>query len=179
MKITELYSRYKDRMPSWLWLLMMLFGICLVICVPIAFIYIISHFEGVASAIFLVIGWFVFGSFAKQEKRSPLVLGGAVLFFALMGMAIDQTGNIVYNQPLALLCPEGTTYARSVATYNPLPGRTDFVQNFQCIDTGGKPPFAIPMGLVILTRFAEYIFIAYLLLGIRLLLKKIRGRPVQ
>jgi hypothetical protein len=179
MKITEFYNKYKDRMPSWLWLLMILFGLCLVIAIPIAFIYVISHFEGVASIIFILIGWLVFGEFAKKDKRNQLMLGGVILFFALMGMAIDQTGNIIYNQPLALFCPDGTTYARSVATYHPLPGRTDFVQNFLCQGAEGKSPYVIPIVMVIGIRFVEYIFVAYLLLCIRLVIKKIKGAPAQ
>ncbi len=95
-----------------------------------------------------------------------------------MGMAIDQTGNIIYNQPLALFCPDGTTYSRSVATYHPLPGRTDFVQNFQCLAAEGKSPYDIPIGIVIGIRFMEYVFIAYFLLGIRFVIKKIKGAPV-
>jgi hypothetical protein len=173
MKIQQLYFKYRDRLPSWLWMLIMLCGILLVIVVPIGIIYVLSHFEGVASVIFLVLGWFVFGNFAKQEKRNPMVIGGAVLFFALMGMSIDQTGNIIYNQPMALSCPEGTIYNRSVTVLHPLPGRTDFFQNFQCLDEKGKTAYGIPIYMVLLTRFIEYILIAYLLLGIRIFINKI------
>ena len=102
----NLYYRYKDRIPSGLWLLIMLLGLVLVIAIPLVFIYVISHFEGISSIIFLVIGWFTFGTFARQDKRNPLIMGGAILFYALMGMAIDQPGNIIYNQPFALVCPK-------------------------------------------------------------------------
>lgn len=162
-------------MPSWLWLIFILAGIMLIIAIPIAFIYVLSHFEGIASIIFLVIGWFVFGAFAKSQKKNTLIMGGAVCFFALMGMAIDQTGNIIYNQPMALSCPEGTTYSRSVSTLHPLPGRTDFVQNFQCFDAEGKTAYTIPVGLVLLTRFGEYVLIAYLLYGIRIIIIRLRN----
>lgn len=176
MNLMDVYSRYKDRIPSGLWLLILLCGILLIIAIPIAFIYLISHVEGVASIIFLVIGWLTFGRFAMQDKRKPLILAGAVLFYALMGMALDQPGNILYNQPLAFDCPAGTTFNRGILTLNPLPGRTDFVQNYQCMDGAGKPVHTISMGLVIITRFIEYIIIAYLLLGIRLVIKKIKTR---
>jgi len=148
----------------------------LVIAIPIAFIYLISHFEGIASIIFLVIGWYVFGTFAKSEKRNSLVLGGAIGFFALMGMAIDQPGNFIYNQPLALTCPAGTYYNRSVSTLNPLPGRTDFVQKFQCFDKEGKSAYSIPMGIILLTRLGEYILLGYFLLGVRIIIFKLKKK---
>jgi len=173
INIMLLFNKYKDRIPSWLWIPIFLIGIALVIGIPIAFVYVISHFEGIASIIFLVIGWFIFGAFAKSKKRSPLILGGAVCFFALMGMSIDQTGNAIYNYPLALSCPEGTTYNRSIITLHPLPGRTDFFQNFQCFDSQGKAAIQIPIWKVLLTRFCEYILIAYLLLGIRIVIYRI------
>ncbi len=169
-----LFTKYRDKIPSWLWLPIILLGIALVICIPIGFIYVISHFEGVASIIFLIAGWFVFGSFAKSAKRSSFVLAGAVCFFALMGMAIDQPGNRLYNYPLNLSCPEGSSYSRSVITRHPLPERTDFVQNFQCYDAKGRAVHTIPIWMLLLTRFCEYIALAYLLLGIRTLIYRIR-----
>ncbi len=175
MNIRDFFNRYRDRIPSWLWLIFILLGILLVIALPIAFVYVISHFEGVASALFLIAGWITFGSFAKTKKRNSLVLGGAVLFFALMGMSIDQPGNYIYNRPLALSCPAGTTYGRTVSTRHPLPERTDFVQDFRCYNEKGNPVYTIPMGIVLLVRFGEYILLAYLLLGIRTLILKLRG----
>jgi len=176
MSISGVFNKYKDKIPSWLWLILILLGVLLVIAIPAGFIYLISHFEGIASIIFLMIGWYVFGNFAKSEKRNSFILAGAIGFFALMGMAIDQPGNIIYNQPLALTCPAGTTYSRSVFTRNPLPERTEFVQKFQCFDKNGKSAYTIPVGIVLLTRLGEYILLGYLLLGIRIIIFKLKKK---
>lgn len=175
MLILKLFHKYKNSIPSWLWVFILLFGILLVIAIPIVFIYVLSHYEGVASIIFLVIGWFVFGAFAKSEKKNSLILGGAIGFFALMGMAIDQTGNRVYNQPLAFSCPAGTTFGRTVSTLHLLPGQTDFIQNYECFNEKGESVYTISIGMVLLTRLVEYILIGYLLLGLRKLIFKIKG----
>ncbi|HNR87338.1 MAG TPA: hypothetical protein PKM65_03265 [Spirochaetota bacterium] len=164
------FSSIKERLPAWSWAFILLGIMMLVIIIPIALIYVISHFEGVASLIFLVIGWSIFGRIARSVKPSPLIMGGVVAFYALMGMAIDQMGNRIYNIPIGLTCPAGTTFHRNVVTIHPLPGRTDFVQNFECFDAAGKAVHRIAIPVILAVRLGEYVLIAHLLLGIRKLM---------
>ena len=78
-------------------------------------------------------------------------------------MAVDQTGNLLYNYPVQVLfCPVGSTLSRGVDITNPLPGRTDIIQAFTCLGSDGAALLAIHPLQVMVVRFFEYIFIGYL-----------------
>ncbi len=168
-----MFRNIRDRVSSWLWAIIILAAIVLAVGIPIALVYGLSHIEGLASVIFLVIGWFVFGIFAKGYVKSTLALGSVVGFFALMGMAIDQAGNYLFNLPIGMNCPEGSTFARSVVALHPYPGRTVFEQAFRCYDGAGKAVKTFADPVVFGVRFAEYFALAYMILGMRKLLFRI------
>ena len=87
-----------------------------------------------------------------------------IVFFALMGMAIDQTGNFIYNKPIEIFyCSQDEYLNRGVDVTNPLPGRTDITQEFVCINKISGQKRYVDMGSVILVRFTEYIIIGYAL----------------
>ncbi|HEX3051588.1 MAG TPA: hypothetical protein VHP83_13085, partial [Aggregatilineaceae bacterium] len=93
---------------------------------------------------------------------------------ALMGMAIDQTGNVVYNQPLEwFFCPSGTQLERGVVVTNPVPGQTNISQDFSCVKSG-EVAREIGIGEIILVRLGEYILIGYALLWLNRLYNRWR-----
>src|SRR6185369_14745067 len=129
----------------------------------------VATVEGVASIIFLVIGFiYVFASNTEiglskiKSKTSGLAVAFGIVFFALMGMAIDQTGNVIYNLPLQIInCPAGTYLTRDAIVTNPLPGRTDINQDFNCVNSSKKIVSTLDIGNIIIVRFIEYVIIGY------------------
>jgi hypothetical protein len=164
----ETFFKITEKLPSWSWVLVGFGGIALVIGGFIGLIWAFSHIEGFASIIFLVIGYFAFGAAARSVgKRKNIILAGAIIFYSLMGAAIDQTGNFVYNMPVNLMCPESTSLERNVQTLHPLPGRTDFIQDFTCYDGNQKPVYRVENYKIALLRLGEYIVLGYILYGFR------------
>ena len=164
----ELFINMTKRLPSWCWILIGFGGIALVIGGFIGLVWAFSHIEGFAGIIFLAIGYFVFGAAARSAgKRKNIILAGAIIFYSLMGAAIDQTGNFVYNMPVNLMCPEGASLERNVQTLHPLPGRTDFIQDFTCYDGNRKPVYRVENYKIALLRLAEYIVLGYVIYGFR------------
>ena len=163
--------------PSWAWIFIGVGGIVLFLILIMGTFYSLANFEGFASAIFLVLGVITFRVFSGQRPGNiPLIRAIIVGFFALMGATIDQTGNYVYNKPVEwCMCPEGTELNRATLTSHPLPGRTDMTQSFTCL-IDGKPITDIDVLPVVGIRFMEYMLLAYLLLGLRWLIWKIRFR---
>src|SRR5215203_2419826 len=123
-----------SKLPSWAWIFIGLAAIAIFILFIIGSFYSLAHWEGFASAIFLVIGVFVFRVFSGSPPGNiPLIRAILVGFFALMGATIDQTGNVIYNKPVELcMCPSGSDLQRTTVTSHPLPGRTDMTQDFTC-----------------------------------------------
>lgn len=158
------------QLPSIVWVILFILGILAVMGSMIAFTVLIGTVPGFASAIFLIPGLlYVFTPELKSTtgKIDPIARAVCVGFFALMGMAIDQTGNIVYNYPFRYLCPADTVLNRTVDVTHPLPGRTDMTQDFRCEDSSGKVVYRIGMGQMIGVRFFEYLILAYLLIGLK------------
>jgi hypothetical protein len=157
-----------SRIPSYGWVFIGVGGIVLFLLFILGSFYSLAHFEGFASAIFLVLGISAFRVFsAKPPSKVPIIRAIAVGFFALMGATIDQTGNFVYNKPVEwCMCPNGTELNRTTLTSHPLPGRTDMTQNFLCL-LNGEPVNNIDMFAVMGIRFLEYMLLAYLLIGLR------------
>jgi hypothetical protein len=161
-----------QKLPSFVWVIILPLGLILFIGSIITGFYAIAAIEGVASFIMVGVGILsVLGGISRSsEKSSPgsgLVIGMAITFYALMGMAIDQTGNFIFNKPLQLFCPTQTELHRGVNVSHPLPERTDITQNFVCLDQSGKVAGRVDMLKVIGVRFVEYVIIAYVLVGIR------------
>jgi len=171
----EVKKTFWSKLPSWAWVFIGIGVIALFLFIIIGSFYSLAHFEGVASILFLIAGVFVFRVFSGTPPSNiPVMRAILVGFFALMGATVDQTGNYIYNKPVEKwMCPEGTSLDRSTITSHPLPGRTDMTQNFTCyredvpVDTLDMLPI---MGI----RFLEYMLLAYLLIGLRWLVWKIK-----
>ncbi len=92
---------WHSRVPGLLWIPLILLGVAAVVVVPAAFIWGISHIEGLATVIVVAGGVAAFTvPTARGTAWRGLMAAGAIVFFALMGMAIDQPGNPVLNKPL-------------------------------------------------------------------------------
>jgi hypothetical protein len=165
------------RLPSWAWIFIGLAAIAVFILLIIGSFYSLTHWEGFASVIFLVIGVLVFRVFSGTPPgRHKIVRAIMVGFFALMGATVDQTGNPVYNKPVELcLCPGGSELTRSTITSHPLPGRTNMTQDFKCI-RDGELVKRIDMLPVMGIRFLEYMLLAYLLIGLRWLVWRMKSK---
>ncbi|MEP7103325.1 MAG: hypothetical protein ABI721_01275 [Candidatus Dojkabacteria bacterium] len=168
-----------SNLPSIAWVILLPLGIFALIGGIIFLFFIISSVEGAASVIILIAGIFVIrGSDSinvkgVKEKSSGFMVGVGIVFFALMGMAIDQPGNFIYNKPIEVLfCPAGTYLSRDQIVSHPLPERTDITQDFDCVDSTGNAATSIDMWNVILVRFVEYVIIGYILIGLNKLFSK-------
>ncbi len=158
-------------LPSLVWIILMALGLIAFIGSIITGFFLIATVEGVASIIFLIIGWFAFIPLAS-EKVPSIFVAGAVGFYALMGMAVDQPGNIIFNYPFKYLCSANSTMNRDTVTLHPLPGRTDIIQDFRCFDAKGNTVKRISPFEMIAVRFVEYLVIAYVFIGIHKILRK-------
>lgn len=162
---------WMERIPSIGWIIIFLGGIIAFIGGIAGLFYAFSHIEGFASIIFLIIGYF-----ALRNTGSSLANGGIICFFALMGIAVDQPGNPIYNKPVEIWqCEDGTHLNRGVNVTHPLPERTDITQNFACLDEHEIPVKQIGMEKVIVVRFIEYILIGYFFMGFNSLRKRLKG----
>lgn len=173
-------------LPSFVWVILIDGGIAGLIGGIIGLFYLIANVEGFVSAIFLLIGiayvrgraqWarsadlVQTGQTEQSGQRNPAATVGnfataaVIAFFALMGMAIDQPGNYIYNLPLDVaFCPAETSLERGVIVSHPLPERTDVTQNFSCVNREGEIEAGIGMEKVIAVRFVEYVFLGYFFL---------------
>jgi hypothetical protein len=157
-------------------------GIAALIGGIILLFYALSHIEGFASVLMIVIAWLVIrfassdGEGTSSSTGQKMVVAGVITFFALMGVAIDQPGNYVYNRPIEwFFCPSGTDLHRGVDVTHPLPGRTDVTQDFTCLDPLENVVIdSPPIGGVIATRFVEYVLVAYGLIAVNRLYRRIR-----
>ncbi|WP_147456761.1 zinc finger Ran-binding domain-containing protein [Leptospira yasudae] len=137
------------------WALIILVGLACVILLPILFIVALSNVEGLASAILLIAGFYGARSALRSAFPDP-AKAIFLVFFSIMGVAIDQPGNYLYNYPMNFLCPEKTTVTRNLVVTHPLPERTDMTQAFLCKDENENEFYRIPMLHVLGIRFLEY-----------------------
>jgi hypothetical protein len=163
------------RMPSIFWIILIPLGLVVLIGVIIIAFYCLANIEGFASLImigtfFLSIKFIGGNQEVKNYSKkvySGLWTAGLICFFALMGMAIDQPGNLIYNKPIEIFfCPEESHLNRDVFIRHPLPERTDMVQMFDCVNGKGDVVYSVSTFQIIGTRFVEYVLIAYILIGI-------------
>ena len=138
----------------------------------------VATVPGVASVIFLIAGFFLFGVYRRGNFTGNKIFRAvAIGFFALMGACVDQTGNQVYNAPLGVIaCPAGTSLGRFANVDHPYAGSTIITQDFSCYTATGDRVKTIDMFAIMGIRFAEYIVIAYLLIMLRWLVNRIRKR---
>jgi hypothetical protein len=166
-------ANFARQLPSIVWVFLLPLGVITFIGSIIFIFTTLATVEGVASLIFLALGLAYVRGAIKQPQSNKSTRGDAfataisISFFALMGMAIDQPGNFIYNKPIEVVaCPANTSLTREVIVSNPLPGRTDMTQDFTCVDAANKPIERVSMFTVIAVRFVEYVFLGYLLLGV-------------
>lgn len=171
-----------SKLPSIVWVFLIPLGIAAFIGTIIFGFYLLAEVEGVASIIMLVAGFLTLRAAStvsipeikdKAKQSSSFALAAGISFFALMGMAIDQPGNVIYNKPMEIFfCPAETHLFRNVSVSHPLPGRTDITQGFYCVDETDEIVYEMDMFQVIVVRFVEYVFIGYALIGINKLLNQ-------
>jgi hypothetical protein len=182
-------SSFFNRLPSFVWIILFVLGIAALIGGIIVLFYALSNIEGFASVLMLVVAWGVirFGSSDTVSSVTTalpgqgLVTAVGITFFALMGLAIDQTGNYVYNRPIEwFFCPSNTELHRGIDVSHPTPGRTDVTQDFTCVDPRENVVMDRPgIGEVMGTRFVEYVLIGYGLIALNRLYIRIRSRSAS
>jgi hypothetical protein len=158
-------------LPSFIWLLIIVGGIAAFIGTIVGGIVLVSTVEGVASVGFLLIGFLAARVWSGERPQSPpAVRAIGLIFFALMGMSVDQPGNVLYNLPIGMLsCPAGSSLNRSTSVSHPRAGRTVLRQDFTCVDPTGQQVGRVPVPHIIGVRFLEYIALGYLLIGLKYL----------
>lgn len=153
------------QIPSIVYVILIPLGIAAFIGTIVLFFTAIASIEGFASIIMLIAGYGAFRIMRPDAtipgQSSSFFLAAGIVFFALMGLAIDQPGNLLYNKPLEYFCPTGTSLNRSVNVLHPLPGRSDMIQHFQCFDATGNVAGQISLMHIIPVRFTEYVLIGY------------------
>jgi hypothetical protein len=179
-----------SKLPSIVWVILLPLGLIAFIGSIILIFNLVATVEGVASIIFLIIGFLTIGGASATTKFSGISEGKAsgagfavavgIVFFAIMGMAIDQPGNYIYNKPVEwVYCQNGTSLSRGVDVTHPLPGRTDITQDFSCKDTNGVNKYEINMFGLLGIRFVEYVLIGYGLIGLHRLINILRQKLWQ
>lgn len=171
-------KNFIQRIPVLGWIFIGLAAIVLGLGAIIGSFWAVATVSGVASVVFLIIGIFGFGVYRKgtftNEKFFRAI---AIGFYALMGASVDQTGNYLYNWPIEKIeCPAGTTLNRRADVNHPYAGSTVITQDFSCYNELGERADTINSFAVMGYRLLEYIIIAYLLIGIRWLLHRMRQR---
>lgn len=166
-----------SKAPSIVWVILIPLGLIALIGGIIGVFWMLASVEGFASLLMVGIGWAVIwkGITTPKSEAAGWMIAGAIVFYALMGMAIDQPGNWLFNQPIQwLACPAGTSLNRSIDVTNPKPGETVVSQDFTCVE-GGSVVERPSVMTVIAIRLVEYIVIAYGLIGIRRLWLRLRA----
>ncbi len=179
---------FLQRIPSFIWILIVVLGIAGLIGTIMASCYLISHYEGAGTLFMIGAGWLAIrlGSgpavASTTEKTGStarnILVGLLIAFYALMGVAIDQPGNYLFNRPFEWIeCPSGTELSRSVTVTHPLPERTDITQDFSCV-TKESGQFVKRVGTFtrIWVRFVEYVLVGYGLMALNRLYMAMRAR---
>lgn len=161
-----------SRLPSFVWIIIFIAGIAVLIGGIIGFFIGMSTIEGFASALMLIAGYFF-----MRSTGNGLANGMIIAFYALMGMAIDQPGNVIFNYPIEVWeCPADSSLSRTEVVSNPLPERTDITQDFSCVNEAGQRVKTVGIVPILVTRFAEYVMIAYLFMGFHGMRRRLSGQ---
>jgi hypothetical protein len=148
---------------------------------PMLFISAVGKIEGFGSVLMLIAGILLFRVFSKKKpgpinSRKGLYIG----FYAIIACGFDQTGNLIYNKPIEMVCcPENTSLQHRVDVSHPLPGRTYFSQNFTCYNSNNIAVKQLEWYESLSIRFIEYVCLAYLLIALRFLFWKWRMTKVN
>lgn len=172
-------ARLSDKIPSFVWLLIIVGAIGLFIGAILTFFYGIGYVEGFGSLILLVLGWIGFrvGNNSSDSDVGGFGVALGIAFFALMGMALDQTGNLIYNRPLEwIFCPEASELTRETIRRGVRGGGVTLSQNFACVSQNGVQIVRQISGFEHFAfRFIEYVALGYVLLGLSRFYSKIKG----
>jgi hypothetical protein len=173
-------SNWTSKIPSFLWIPIIIGAIALFIGGSYAIFYGFTFVEGFSSILLLVLGWFGFRICQRSEdlhKYGALGTAAGITFFALMGMALDQPGNVLYNKAIeCVYCPENSGLERESVSRGLQGGGVQVSQKFECIDReGGEVVRRINMFELLAVRFGEYVVIGYLLLGVSRVYSRLYG----
>jgi hypothetical protein len=161
-------DKWTDKIPSFLWIPIIVAAIALLIGGVMAFFFGLSYVEGFGSLLILALGWIGFRSGNNTPSADVGSIGIAVgiTFFALMGLALDQTGNFIYNQPMEwIFCPENTELARETIQRGARGGGVSMSQNFTCASSNnGEILRKITVFEHLAYRFIQYVVLGYILL---------------
>jgi hypothetical protein len=161
-------SKLFEKIPSFVWILIIVAGIALFIGAILSGFYLFTHIEGAGSVFMLVCAWSALrvGANTPEIKSSSIGLAILIVFFALMGNAFDQTGNFIYNKPLEwIFCPSDSELTRDVL-HRAVRSGVSVEQNFTCVaGNGGQVLRKISGWEQFFFRFFEYIVLGYLLYG--------------
>lgn len=173
----------KRSLPSFVWIILILGGIAALIAILLGGLIALSTIEGIASILLLGIAWVAIraGNHSAPTKQRTQTdsfgIGLGIAFFALMGLAIDQPGNYLYNRPLQwLFCPANTELVREAEIRHPRDGTTQIIQDFQCVDDDQRSIRQISVVEMLAVRFSEYVLIGYLLVWANQLYTRLRSR---
>jgi predicted MFS family arabinose efflux permease len=171
-------SKLSEKIPSFVWVLLFLGGIALFIGALIGGFYVTTHIEWIGSIVMLAGGWGALRLVAHIPELDGSKIGIAILilFFAILGIAFDQTGNFIYNEPMRwIFCPARAELARETV-YRALNDGVSVDQNFKCVADGGRVLREISGWGFLLFRLFEYVLIGYLLLGLSRLYTRLKVR---
>jgi hypothetical protein len=163
-------SNTSRSLPSFVWIILIVAGFAALIGAVVLLFTGLANIEGLASIIMIVVAWLTLRGIAWTIPNGKISMNGfmtavGILFFALMGMALDQPGNRFFNAPLQVFfCPQGSQLSRDVVVSSSRPGSVSLNQDFECVNSEGRTVDQITTPEVIGVRFAEYIFIGYWLL---------------
>lgn len=159
-----------NNLPVLAWIVIIPLGIILFIGSIITLFAAIATVEGVASILILLVTFVIMRGLqnvpaeTKADPTSKFFVALGICFFALMGMAIDQTGNPIYNAPMQIIfCPANSQLSREADISHPLPGRTDISQEFTCVNSNKQVVKQIIIWEILIYRFFQYVVIYYLL----------------
>jgi hypothetical protein len=161
-------SGWTNKIPSFLWIPIFVGGVALFIGGALALFYGFGYVEGFGSLVILVLGWLGFRAGNNSDEKD---VGGSfgvalgITFFALMGMALDQTGNFIYNQPITwIFCPDGSEIMRETIQKGARGGGISLSQSFTCVAQSGEIVRRLGMFEHLAYRFAQYVALGYVML---------------
>ncbi len=150
------------KLPSWVRIFLLSGGIILFMGGSVFFVISTNSVEGLASIIFLIIGFFAFRVITNSDGAVPKGLG--IVLFVVIGTTIDQSGNYFYNKPIELIyCSTDTYLKRDTNIFTPISGTTQITQEFACYNSQGELVKKIDRFSVLGIRFLEYIVLSCLL----------------
>jgi hypothetical protein len=157
-----------EKIPSVLWIPIIVGAVAIFIGAALALFYGLGYVEGFGSLLILVLGWFGFriANNSDDLKASGLSIAVGITFFALMGMALDQTGNFIYNRPMEwIFCPEASELGRETVKGSARGGGITLSQAFACVSEDGSTVVRKISDFEHFSfRFVQYVVLGYILL---------------